>query len=284
MCIMKYRFSLLAFSLILCAAPAFADEAGQPDRPDPSDRPGKASGPITVEKGHFEVESDFVNYTHDHAVNSSNSTQTYVVADPLLKYGLTENTDIEVQLGGYQWDSVKDRSAGTRQSGRGFGDTTFRVKSNLMGNDGQGLALALLPYVKVPMADQSLRDAGFANNRIEGGLAVPMSYNLPYDFVVGYQAEWAGIKNADDGNYHANIINIASIGHDVPGVKDLGALAEIYSNVTTSKSPNDPNIYTGDFALTYQLTPKTVIDVETDIGLNREAPDLQLISGISYLF
>jgi len=281
---MRRSYLLPALYLLLLAALPFgharADDS--PDRPFPADRPGKASGPFTVDAGHFDIESDFVNLTADS--NAAAITRGVVFADPLLKAGLTRDIDIELQLGGLQRYDVKDRSGGTKTHTIGYGDETIRLKVNLAGNDGSDFAIALLPSIKIPSATDSLRKAGLANNRIEGGLLVPMNYNLPHDFALGYQAEWDAAKNAGDGDFHANIVNIALLSHPVPRVDNMTATLEFYSNISTSKAVSDLNILTLDPSITYQVSPQLVFDVETDIGLNRGATDLQMIFGITRVF
>lgn len=282
---MRISPSFLLCVLTFClAAPRVwaADGADNNARPFPSDRPGKANGPFTVDAGHFAVESDFVNFIYDHWANTPTTTQSLTAGDPLLKYGLNSDTDIELQLGGFQHYAVKDRAAGATSRVDGYGDETLRVKHNIAGNDGSDFAVALLPYLKLPTATANLRNAGITNNRIEGGLIVPMNYNLPRDFAAGYETEVDALKNADNGDMHANFVNIASLSHPVPGNKDITATLELYSSISARKS--SPDIYTIDPSLAWQVAPNLAFDVETDIGLNRDAPDLQMICGVAWMY
>jgi hypothetical protein len=274
---------VVLFLLIAPFAKAWAEEA-PPPRPFPADRPGKASGPITVDQGHLEFESDIINYLHAHPASSSVTTNGYTIADPLIKVGISHDVDVELQMGGYQWYSFKDRSTGVTTHASGFADEVVRTKINLMGNDGSDFAIGIIPYIKLPLASSSLRNSGLSNTSVEGGVIVPTTYNLSNDFVLGFQTEIDANRNADDGNFHTTFVNIPSISHPIPGIDNLVGMLELYSGVTTSKSVDDPNIYTLDLSLAYQLTPQTAFDVETDIGLNRDAPNLQLISGLAWLF
>ena len=78
-----------------------------------TDRPPKANSPYTVDAGHFLYE-----------------------------------TDVALQITPYE--SVVTKSAASTTSVAGFGDTFARLKINVLGDDYGAVAVALLPYVKLP--------------------------------------------------------------------------------------------------------------------------------------
>jgi hypothetical protein len=268
---------LIIMSLIItmpqfaCAVEADATEPVQDERPFPADRPGKASSPISVPVGHFMFESDAASLTQDR--DASTVAHNVTIADPALKFGVTDTVDIEAQFGGYQSNRFKDRASGQKYPADGWGDVVLRTKANLGGNQGEAFALGIISYIKVPTASGMLRNAGLANNRFEGGVIAPMTYSLPHDFVAGYQVEIDASKNADDGNFHPGFVNIVSLSHPI-----------LFSDVNTSVSADDPNIFTTDVIMTYQLDPKIVLDAEADFGLNRAAPDQHVAVGLAWLF
>ena len=55
------------------------------------DRPTKSNGPLTVDAGRFQYETDLVSYLHSNA--GGVSTRTYAALDPTLKIGLTRRVD-----------------------------------------------------------------------------------------------------------------------------------------------------------------------------------------------
>ena len=61
-----------------------------------TDRPTKSNVPYTVDAGHFQYETDLVNYTHQ--VTGSTHTDTLLVPNPTFKVGLTNNADLEVNV------------------------------------------------------------------------------------------------------------------------------------------------------------------------------------------
>jgi hypothetical protein len=59
-----------------------------------TDRPPKANSPYTVDAGHFQYETDIVNF----ATSTAGQIQidTLLVPNPTFKVGLTNNIDLEV--------------------------------------------------------------------------------------------------------------------------------------------------------------------------------------------
>ena len=97
------------------------------------DRPTKSNGPLTVDAGRFQYETDLVSYLHSNA--GGVSTRTYAALDPTLKIGLTRRVDLELQFNGYTNTRVSDPGAGSTLSrADGAGDLVVRSKVNLFGN------------------------------------------------------------------------------------------------------------------------------------------------------
>jgi hypothetical protein len=236
-----------------------------------TDRPTKSNSPVTVDAGHFQIESDLFNYTHSNA--GGVTTRLYTTLDPVLKLGVTDHIDLEVQFGGYNWLQTAVPGAGTfRQSGAG--DLTLRAKVNLFGNE-SGPALALIPYVKVPTAAQ-----GIGNGHTEGGVIAPFTYPLPYDFTLLIEPEVDVLKNYADAGHHFNYTQLINISHPVgPKVTVYG---ELYSALGTDA--RTPPVYTLDAAVAWTVSDTLQLDAGANIGLNRAAPNLQLYTGISKRF
>lgn len=239
-----------------------------------TDRPTKSTTPITVDAGHFQIESDFANFSYNSA--DGTKTRTFQALDPVFKLGVTNSVDVEVQFNGFQSLVVGDGMGGVMR-GRGFGDVFLRTKFNIVGNDGGNLAIAALPYIKLPS-----QRALISNNAVEGGVLVPIQYQLPSDFLVLTVPEVDVLKNANNNGRHTNYVNLINLQHPVPGVKDLTAEVEFYSSVAAERA--SPNIYTADFALEYLVNSHLQLDGGLNVGLNKAAPKLQAYTGISYRF
>ena len=235
-----------------------------------ADRPTRSNGPITVDAGHLQVESDFAAYTHSNA--GGTTTRLTQAFDPVLKLGLTNCVDLELQFTGYNWLSVTSRDNQTNlASARGAGDLIARTKVNLLGNDG-GPALAVIPYVKFAAAA-----AGVGNGNTEGGLIAPLSIPLPRNFVLTLMPELDVLRNQSNAGHHLNATGVIDLGYSP--IKAVTLYAELYVARGTDKGT--PAVYTVDTAVSWMLTDTLQLDVGTNIGLNRNAPNLQLYTGIA---
>ena len=236
-----------------------------------ADRPTKSNSPITVDAGHWQIETDLFNYQHSNA--GGVTTRVYTTLDPVAKLGITNNLDFEVAFGGFNYEQVfAPGQSSSAQQFRGSGDTVLRAKVNLFGNEG-GAALALIPYVKVPTAAQ-----GLGNGHTDGGLIAPFSVTVPYGFVVLVEPEVDVITNFSNAGHHFNYAQLLNVSHAI-GSTPLTAYAEIYSSLGTDK--NIPPVYTFDTAVSWMVKDNLQLDVGANIGLNKASPNLQLYTGIA---
>ena len=98
-----------------------------------TDRPTKSNVPYTVDAGHFQYETDLVNFSHQ--VTGSVHTNTILVPNPTFKVGVTNNADLEVNVPTAGVHAFRS-STGPSSTIWGIGDTFVRAKVNLWGNDG----------------------------------------------------------------------------------------------------------------------------------------------------
>ena len=243
-----------------------------------TDRPTKSNSPYTVDAGHFQYESDIVNSTYDHYSYGRTTTSDTLVADPVLKLGLTNQTDLEIALAPFNFARTTNRATGSKFDGNGFGDVYTRVKFNLLGDDGGDYAAAIVPYFKAPTASRNL-----GNGHYEGGFYAPVSFPLPYDIQGLVMTEVDVLEDAALTGTHENYQNLINVGHAIGDPKlGLTGYAEFYSDVD-----NDIGLqpqYTGDLAIAWLVGPNLQLDAGTNIGLNKAAPDIQGYIGISQRF
>ncbi len=283
-----------AISAAMAVGPAFADEGATTPLPDPTiydlfnptpdsalrafspDRPARASTPITVDAGRFQIESDFLNYTSMNRQGAS--TGTFEATDPVIKLGINSFTDFEVGFAGFvDTRTTRNLDGTTLSKGSGFGDVTLATKFNLLGNAGGTYGFAVIPYLIVPSGTHNVSSGG-----VEGGVIAPFTVSLPSDFNLTLQTELDALRNSDNPGTHVAFTNIVNLTHPVPGIKDLTATVEFYSSVLTER--HTPDIYTFDTALAYLVQPDLQLDIGANIGLNRGAPDYQIYSGVAHRF
>ena len=278
-------FCLLAS---LCA-PSFAQSSAPPDKsgywlfdpvPDSqmrdfsTDRPPKANAPNTVDAGHFQYETDIVNF----AEQGTGKTQifTLLVPNPTFKVGLTNNIDFEVNAP--TLIGVRSVNSATNMSSTiwGLDDAFIRTKINLWGNDGGPSALALIPYVKAPVAP-----AGIGNGATEGGMIAPLSFALPDGFTLLFNSEIDDLKNNADNGRHANFMNLVNLSHEV--VKGVTLYIEFWSDFNDDPTQRTTQL-SYDLAVTWLVRPNLQLDAGVDVGLTSATPIIQVFAGVSQRF
>jgi len=239
-----------------------------------TDRPPKANSPYTVDAGHFQYESDIVNFA-DLATGPVH-TGTLLVPNPTFKVGLSNNIDFEVNaptlVGVHTFNSATNVSSTIW----GIDDVFVRSKFNLWGNDGGTSAFALIPYVKAPTAPP-----GIGNGAVEEGVIAPLSISLPKGFTLVFNSEVDALKDSVGDDRHANYINLVNLSHEV--AKGVTLYVEFWSDYN-----NDPTQratqYSFDTAVTWIVRPNLQLDAGVDIGLNAATPTVQVFAGISQRF
>jgi hypothetical protein len=229
-----------------------------------ADRPDKTDCPFTVDAGHFQVEMDFANYTWDSPnAQSTLKAEGYQVAPMNLKVGVLNNVDLQLVILPWQSLRIEDKSTGIVETRSGFGDLTPRAKVNLVGNDGGFFALALIPFVKIPTAQNDL-----GNGAYEGGIGIPWSFDVR-NWDVGFQTT-VNLNRDDAGDgHHVDIANSVSLGHALIGNLDFHV--EFFSSVSTQQ--NSSWVGTVDTWLTYKVNKNLFIDGGVYIGVTKAAND-----------
>ena len=281
-------------------------------RPFNTDRPSKTDSPFTVDAGRFQLEADFANFTYGryNALGTNTRVETLLAAPTFLRIGLFQNVDFQVLIPTYENIRTDAQDAagatvapvpvtgpgstgttgtttGTTLRGRqvttveGYGDMLFRLKINLVGDDGGPFIAAVIPFIKAPTAS-----AGVGNGRVEGGINFPINYSLPADFTLFAQTRYDFLYNGDNAGYHALFSNNLGVIREVPGILEgrLSAYGEFASAVSSRESRTDPLVLTADTGLIFQLTPNIAIDVNGFFGLTRGAPVVNVFGGIGVRF
>ncbi len=236
-------------------------------RPLAADRPDATETPITVDKGHFQVESTVLGYARDK--RDGVTTELWTFAETNLKYGVTDNLDISLLLAPYSYERIS--GGGEVERNKGFGDIVFGAKYNLWGNDSGQSAMALMPYLKVPTG------TALSNDEFEGGLILPFAFEVNDRFDIGLQAEFASVWNDESGEREFEFAHTAVVG--IALTEKCGTYIE-YLGVA---GEDDYEAY-GSFGFTYDVNSRFSLDAGALIGLNDAADDLATFTGFSVKF
>lgn len=237
-----------------------------------TDRPTKSTGTCAAPEGHFQVETDLFDETYDRTDGVVTTTQIF--ASPTLKYGVTKTLDLELNFTPYERQSVRDN--GVTSTAAGFGDLYFKAKLDLL--PGKTFDIGLAPYVKAPTASHNV-----GNGAVEGGLIVPMVYNLPDSWSVTIDPEIDALENDSGAGHHANAAGLVSVGKAVGGGVTLSG--ELWSDVNWDPGGRTTQV---SFDVGAAWIPGQHSDIQLDgglnFGLNRQTPDVQGYVGLSKRF
>jgi|SRR5687768_8702462 len=230
-----------------------------------TDRPDTTESPYTVDAGHVQVELSFIDYTRDDSDDGDFEALSLFPTN--FKLGLLNNADLQFVFEPYVREEFDDSDVD------GFGATQIRFKLNLWGNDGGATALALMPFVQFPTADD---DFG-ATDHVEGGLIVPLAISLPHEWNLGLMAEIDAVRDDADEDYGAQFVHTATAGHDIAG--ELAGYVE-YIGIA-SHDLNLGYIAVLGGGLTYGLTHDVQLDGGINVGLSDDADDFNAFVGMS---
>jgi hypothetical protein len=244
-------------------------------RPIDTDGPGATESPYTVDAGHFQIEMTFLAYAGetDSFQGEPYELEAAAVLPMILKVGLFNRLDAQLVLEPYQ--VVRERLGTNEVNTRGFGDTTFRIKYNLWGNDNGPTALAVMPYVRFPTSKDGLGSDG-----LEGGLILPLSVELPDGCWLGLTTRFDAVRDPAESGYHAEFVNSIAFGRDLFG--NVFGYVELFSAVATEQ--DDGWVGTFNTGLVYTVTENVQLNTGVNIGVTRAADDWNVFVGMALRF
>jgi hypothetical protein len=157
----------------------------------------------------------------------------------------------------------------------GFGDTTVRLKINLLGNDGGKFAIGFVSSLKIPTNTDHT-----ANHVWEPGVGLPVNYSLPSGFTLFGQSRIDVLDESGGSNMRIQWQNPVGLSRAIIG--NLSAYIEFYDAVCPDS--DQPWIGTLDTGLVYQVTPNFSLDLNLFFGLTRDAPDYNVFFGFGRRF
>ena len=252
---------MILAGLLLLAAPA-----GDP--PICTDRPAKANSTCTVPPGRVQVETGGVGWSR--TASGGTAVETLSVGSSLAKFGLSDRSDIEVGITPFV--QVTASEAGGRERLSGFGDVVVRYKQRLS-NDGAPVQVALVPFVKLPTARR-----GIGNRKVEGGLAMPVSFPMSGSVAVTFGPEVDLVANASGDGRHLALVNLVNL--SAPVAPQLTLAGELWTNFNFDPGETVTQA-SADGALAYTVSDDLQLDLGANIGLTRDTPDIEVYAGFS---
>jgi hypothetical protein len=256
-----------AMALASAGAAQAADE-----QPICAARPGKATSTCTVPAGRIQLEIGLADWTVQNVPGERDLT--LVLGETAFKYGITDRSDIEIDV--TPWQRITTRAGLVRDSASGFGDIIVSYKQQITAGN-SALQFALLPFVKAPTARHQL-----GNGKWEAGLLVPIGYTIPKSPIslnLTPEVDWAA--DADGQGHHAAMTQVASLGLQVNAKLNLSA--ELWGRWDWDPSGRRRQS-SADGSVADLLSNDVQLDAGANFGLNRNTPDVELYTGASVRF
>lgn len=242
------------FLVFFCLTPEFS--AADVLRDLSPDRPDTTESPVTVDAGHWQIETSVYDLSRDDGADAHGFMETNV------KYGIDGATDVQLVVPPY----VRDEASGAE----GAGDLTVRLKRNLWGNDGGSTAFAVFPFVKIPTG------TAVGNGAWGGGLILPFAMEISGGWSLGMMAEW-DLIDGDSSRPDHEFVHSIVLGRDL--TDQLGVFLEY---VGTAAEDGCQAQASGGF--TWAVNADFQLDCGCRVGLNDAAEDLGIFSGFTIRF
>lgn len=265
------RYAALALIAALAAGSARAAEL----RDLCPDRPAKGTSPCTVDQGHLQLEVDLADTSWDRS--GGVKTVDSLWAAPTLKYGLTGNLDLEAAWTPYE--RISERGPGAaRDHQSGVGDLVFKAKLNPTGNPKDGPSLALIPYLKAPIASRQIGDGAW-----EEGLIGALAAGLPGGWSLNLTPEFDRLLNGAGSGRRAAASVSLGLTHAIGG--GVSATGELWEAKDWDPGGHSHQA-SADVALAWIPTaqPSLQLDIGLNLGLNRQTPRTQAYLGVARRF
>jgi hypothetical protein len=256
-------------SVMLCLSSAVAAADAQPIC---AARPGKSTPACTVPAGHFQLEAGLAAWSLQKSGGERDTSLT--IGETAFKYGLTDRSDIEVDV--TPWTRQTSRGPGFRDSASGFGDVTIGYKQGLTADDA-AVQVSVLPYVKIPTAKRPL-----GNGKWEGGLLVPIGFAIPKTpLSIGLTPEVDWAADSDGRGHHAAMVQVISLGWQA--TPKLSLSGELWGQWDWDPAGTTRQA-SADGSIAYLITNDVQLDAGANFGLNRQTPEIELYTGVSMRF
>ena len=222
-----------------------------------TDRPDRTETPITVDAGHFQIETDLVILT----LKDGQRSAIYNYMN--LKAGITNSSDLQILI-----PSI------VRQGDQsGFGNTTVRYKINFFGNDAGSAALGIMPYLTLPTQSSTLGAA-----RTEGGVMLPFGFAAPHGYSIGGMLQYDRVRNSVDNGFHSQFISTLTVSRRI--FAGLDAYLEVFSQTEAGADW----VATIDGGVIMPVTENLRFDVGANVGVTDAAEDISPFLGLSARF
>ena len=218
---------------------------------------------FTIDAGVKQLESSIFDYSQNSDVN------TWSIHPFNFRIGLNNSIDLQLVFAPY----INQES--NKKINDGNGDFQISIKKNIWVNDDGKSAFGLMPYIKLPTADN-----GIGNNKVEGGIIFPFSTNISDTLNLDLMFETDYVYDDDEQNFDIEFIISGLLGINIQN--SLGFYSEIIAIKSNDVDYKVSNII--GFGATYSLSKNLIFDIGLNHRLLGKVDDFNIFSGYTFLY
>ena len=242
-----------------------------------AERPGLTTNECVIEPGHVQLETGLVDWTleRDHG----DRTDTILYGDTIARIGVADKW--EVRIGWTPYGTVRDSEDGSTDSMHRVGDVTIGLKRNLIDakdSGNVGLSLAVIPFATLPVGRMPVGDGTWS-----AGAELPVGYRI--DKLLKFELT-PEIEAAPDKDGHGrHLLASLAFGPKFSLSEAVSLQTEIELIRDDDPDPQQRGLQAiGGLSLGVQPDDKTQLDLGSNIGLDRKAPDVEVYAGVTRYF
>jgi len=256
---MTTGLAALVVAILLLPAAAAAAEA-DPDRPDLS------ASARTVSRGAVQLESGGL---YQRTSRAGARAERRLAVEASVRVGVLDW--LELRLDGEPFVRLRGEEQET-----GHGDAAVAAKVGLWQPPpgSRRPALALLPFVKLPLADEPI-----GTERPDGGVTAIATFALPADFGLDVNARLAAVSQRRPGGVLLQAFTSASLSRALGPVSVFGEF--FFSTRDERDAGDEAGVHAG---LVYVLAPSVAVDASLLTSVVGRAPDYAVRAGLTVRF
>lgn len=238
------------------------------------DRPGLDTPPCIVDAGHVMAETGLADWTLDR--QPGERTDTWRLADTLVRFGLGASTEAQLEWTPLGHVRTRDRQTGTLDRATRAGDITLALRQSLRHPDGSGASIALQPFVTLPVGRRPVGAGDWG-----AGLIVPASFELSDKLKLAVSPEIDATVDEDGAGRHLAYGAAAGVTAEVSEKLSLTAEAEAMRDRDPAGHGTEER---AALSFAWQASDDLQFDAGSNLGLNRDTPDVEFYAGIARRF
>ena len=226
------------------------------------DRPDVTESPISVDKGHIQLEASFLEWARD-----GGDDDTYRLPALNIKYGLTDSSDIQLVL------NALDRiTSGSRTSSEYGNESGVRYKHNFFGNDDGDMALGILVGVLNPSWQGRAKQY-----RPEQFISLVGAYALTESISLAAMSQVTNFYQDSERHYERAMLQTVSLGTPLFGNFDG------YIELAAEKQLDYGEKWAGVYStgMLYNVEENFQLDIGSQFALSDNANDSLIFTGFT---